>query len=155
MFGCAYEGAIDSDHVLDLAERIAAMGIDTFSVADTTGMANPRQVQELLTRLRPRVGEVPIILHLHDTRGAGIANLVAALECGVTWFDTALGGTGRLSRSSPARPGNLATEDVVQVLEAMGIRTGIDIGAVAACSRRLEEFLGRSFPGKMYRLATA
>jgi len=94
VFGCAYEGPIPSERVLEMAEEIFSMEIDMFSLADTTGMANPLQVKQLLSKLLPLLGDTPVILHLHDTRGSGLANLVAALECGVTYFDTALAGLG-------------------------------------------------------------
>ena len=150
--GCAYEGTIPERRVLDLAEEIVSWDIDMFFVADTTGMANPLQVKQLLGQLRPMLGDVPVIVHLHDTRGAGLANMVAALECGVTHFDTALGGLGGCP-FVPGAAGNLATEDVLNLLHAMGIETGIDIAQAARHSCRLEEVLGRRLPGKMHRLA--
>ena len=151
MFGCAYEGPIAERRVLELTEEIMSWDIDMFFVADTTGMANPLQVKQLLGQLRPMLGDVPVIVHLHDTRGAGLANMVAALECGVTHFDTALGGLGGCP-FVPGAAGNLATEDVLNLLHAMGIETGIDIAQVARHSCRLEEVIGRRLPGKMHRL---
>jgi len=98
------------------------------------------------------IGKTPLVLHLHDTRGTGLANLTAALECGVNWFDTALAGLGGCP-FIPGATGNIATEDTLYLLHSMGIETGIDLAGVAACSQRLEQFLGRPLPGKMYRLA--
>ena len=152
VFGCAYEGPIPSERILDMAEELLSMKADMISLADTTGMANPLQVKQLLSQLIPLTEETPLVLHLHDTRGTGLANLTAALECGVNWFDTALAGLGGCP-FIPGATGNIATEDTLYLLHSMGIETGIDLAGVAACSRRLEQFLGRPLPGKMYRLA--
>ncbi len=151
VFGCAYEGPIPTARVVKMAEEILSMEIDMFSLADTTGMANPLQIKQLLTKLRSILGDTPVILHLHDTRGAGLANLVTALECGITYFDTALAGLGGCP-FIPGAAGNIATEDTLYLLHSMGVETGIDIAQVAQCSLRLEEFLGRQLPGKMYPL---
>ncbi len=152
VFGCAYEGPIPSERILDMAEELLSMKADMISLADTTGMANPLQVKQLLSQLLPLTEETPLVLHLHDTRGTGLANLTAALECGVNWFDTALAGLGGCP-FIPGATGNIATEDTLYLLHSMGIETGIDLAGVAGCSQRLEQFLGRSLPGKMYRLA--
>ncbi len=151
VFGCAFEGPIPTERVVKMAEEILSMEIDMFSLADTTGMANPLQIKQLLTKLRSILGDTPVILHLHDTRGAGLANLVTALECGITYFDTALAGLGGCP-FIPGAAGNIATEDTLYLLHSMGVKTGIDIAQVAQCSLRLEEFLGRQLPGKMYPL---
>ncbi len=152
VFGCAYEGPIPSGRILKMAEELLSMKADMISLADTTGMANPLQVKQLLSQLLPMTGETPLVLHLHDTRGTGLANLTAALECGVNWFDTALGGLGGCP-FIPGATGNIATEDTLYLLHSMGIETGIDLDKIAECSHRLEQFLGRPLPGKMYRLA--
>jgi hydroxymethylglutaryl-CoA lyase len=152
VFGCAYEGPIPSERILDMTEELLSMKADMISLADTTGMANPLQIKQLLSQLLPMIGETPLVLHLHDTRGTGLANLTAALECGVNWFDTALAGLGGCP-FIPGATGNIATEDTLYLLHSMGIETGIDLAGVAACSQRLEQFLGRPLPGKMYRLA--
>jgi hydroxymethylglutaryl-CoA lyase len=152
VFGCAYEGPIPFERILTMAEELLSMKPDMISLADTTGMANPLHVKQLLFRLLPMIEETPLVLHLHDTRGAGLANLTAALECGVSWFDTALAGLGGCP-FIPGATGNIATEDTVYLLHSMGVETGIDLTKVAECSHRLEDFLGRPLPGKMYRLA--
>jgi hydroxymethylglutaryl-CoA lyase len=152
VFGCAYEGPIPLERVLKLAQELLSMKADMISLADTTGMANPLQIKQLLTQLLPMTQETPLVLHLHDTRGTGLANLMAALEGGVSWFDTALAGLGGCP-FIPGATGNIATEDTVYLLHSMGIETGIDLTQVAKCSHRLEQFLGRPLPGKMYRLA--
>ncbi len=152
VFGCAYEGPIPCERILDMAEELLSMKADMISLADTTGMANPLQVKQLLSQLLPMTEEIPLVLHLHDTRGTGLANLTAALEYGVNWFDTALAGLGGCP-FIPGATGNIATEDTLHLLHSMGIETRIDLAGVAGCSQRLEQFLGRSLPGKMYRLA--
>jgi hydroxymethylglutaryl-CoA lyase len=151
-FGCAYEGPIPSERVLEMAEELLSMRADMISLADSTGMANPLQIKQLLSQLLPMTGEMPLVLHLHDTRGAGLANLTAALECGVSWFDTALAGLGGCP-FIPEAAGNIATEDTLDLLHSMGIETGIDLPRAAECSHRLEQFLGRPLPDKIYRLA--
>ena len=153
-FGCAYEGPIPAGRILKMAEELLAMKADMISLADTTGMANPLQVKRLLSQLLPMTQETPLVLHLHDTRGTGLANMTAALECGVNWFDTALGGLGGCP-FIPGATGNIATEDTLYLLHSMGIETGIDLDKIAECSHRLEQFLGRPLPGKMYRLVEA
>lgn len=149
-FGCVYEGPVDPARVTDIAEHHLALGIDELALADSTGMASPLQVYKLMQRLRPLVGAIPLILHLHDTRGLGLVNVLAALECGVTHFDTAFGGLGGCPFIKGAT-GNIGTEDTLYMLEEMGIPTGIERRKVAECSRTLEGFLGRQFPGKMHR----
>ena len=151
VFGCAYEGRIPEGRVCEMVEEVLSFGVDALSLADSTGMAHPRQVARLMRALVPVAGQVPIVLHLHDTRGLGIANLMAAFDCGVTRFDTAIGGMGGCP-FIPGAAGNIATEDVCALAEAMGIGTGVDIEAVARWTRRLEEHLGRRFPGKLHRL---
>ena len=151
VFGCAFEGPIPTERVVKMTEEILSMEIDMFSLADTTGMANPLQIKQLLTKLRSNLGDTPVILHLHDTRGAGLANLVTALECGITYFDTALAGLGGCP-FIPGAAGNIATEDTLYLLHSMGVQSGIDIAQVAQCSLGLEAFLGRQLPGKMYPL---
>ncbi len=150
-FGCVYEGAIPAKRVLNMAQNFMDAGIDRLSIADTTGMANPLSVSHLLEALMPRELGVPVTLHLHDTRGLGLANVMAAMACGVTHFDTALGGMGGCPFVTAAA-GNIATEDTAYLMASMNIETGVNISKVAECSKRLEKFLGKSFPGKMYRL---
>jgi hydroxymethylglutaryl-CoA lyase len=153
-FGCVYEGQIDPGLVIDLVEHHLALGVDQLALADSTGMANPWQIRQLLQAIQSRVGTTPIILHLHDTYGMGLANVLAAVECGVTRFDTALGGLGGCPFIEGAT-GNIATEDTIHMLNEMGIETGIDIRGVSRCSRFLERALGRTLPGKLYRLVEA
>lgn len=150
VFGCVYEGRVDPGRVVEFAEHHLSLGVDELSLADSTGMAGPLQIYEMMQALVPRAGSKPIILHLHDTRGLGLTNVLAALECGVTLFDTAFGGLGGCPFIKGAT-GNIGTEDTLYMLEKVGVETGIDRHRVAQCSMQLEQFLGRPFPGKMHR----
>jgi len=151
-FGCVFEGKIPLQRVVNRIRDFIDTGPDMLAVADTTGMATPPAVRSLLERVLPVAGAIPLALHLHDTRGLGLVNLSAALEFGLTHFDTAFGGLGGCP-FVPGAAGNLATEDAAYLLEALGYRTGVDIGAVAACSRKIEAFLGKPLAGRMYRQA--
>lgn len=146
-----YEPDVSQEIVLDIAEKHIALGIDALALADSTGMANPKQIKSMLIALKPIVGDVPVILHLHDTRGMGLANTVAAIEAGCTRFDTAFGGMGGCN-FIPEALGNIATEDTVNMLEAMGYETGIDISKVAEVSKMLQGLIGQPLPGKLYQL---
>lgn len=150
-FGCVYEGHVSRERIVRLVQYYVSQKVDAIAISDTTGMANPMSVKELLQVLMPMCGSTPLVLHLHDTRGLGLANLVAALECGVIQFDTAMAGMGGCPFVAGAA-GNIATEDTVYLLESMGISTGVDLAKISKCSLRLEEFLGKQFPGKMHRL---
>ena len=154
VFGYAAPGDTPMDRVLDLAKRFADLGLESFSLADSTGMANPAMVEARVGAVQDVLGGVPLVLHLHDTRGLGLANVAAALRCGVTRFDTSLGGLGGCP-FIPGATGNIATEDTVYLLESLGIETGIDRAAVAAVTRDLAAFLGRDLSGKLYRLEAA
>jgi hydroxymethylglutaryl-CoA lyase len=122
--------------------------------SDTTGMATPSSIRRLLADVLPAVGSTPIIAHLHDTRGLGLVNLMAALDCGLTRFDTSLAGMGGCPFVRGAA-GNIATEDTVYLLNSLEIETGIDIGKVSECSMTLEKFFGKRFAGKLYRLTNS
>lgn len=151
VFGYASPGDTPLERVLEMARPFAELGVESFSFADSTGMANPHMIAERVTALRAVTGSTPVVLHLHDTRGLGLANVYAALACGVDRFDSSLGGLGGCP-FIPGATGNIATEDTAYLLGALGIETGIDLQAVAACSRRIETFLGRALPGKLHRL---
>jgi hydroxymethylglutaryl-CoA lyase len=143
-FGCTMEGQVPEDRVIDLAVRLAKAGADTINLADTTGMGNPAQVKRLFLRLRSEVGEKAGGAHFHNTRGQGLANVTAALDVGVTTFDASLGGLGGCPYA-PGATGNIVTEDLVFLLEAMGLRTGIDLGQLIAARAMVLEGL----PGEM------
>jgi hydroxymethylglutaryl-CoA lyase len=147
-FGCRYEGAISEDVVIELAQRHLDHGIDEISLADSTGMGNPTQMKRVLARIKPIAQRIPIAMHLHDTEGKGLANLVAAIESGATIFDTAFGGLGGCPFIKGAS-GNIATEDTVWMLRQMGIETGINLPPIIEISHQLEVFLEKKLPGKI------
>jgi len=125
-FGCTIQGVVPEDDVIRLASRVAECGVDSIHPADTVGFASPTQIRRLLPRLRAEVGEKCSGVHLHNTRGQGLANVVAALDVGVRAFDSSHGGLGGCPYA-PGATGNIVTEDLVFLLEAMGLRTGVDI----------------------------
>lgn len=151
VFGCRFEGAIDPEAVFDIVKEQLDQGIDEIVLADTTGMANPHSIQQICARVIELAGGTPVILHLHDTEGKGLANVLAALLLGVDHFDTTFGGIGGCPFIKGAF-GNIATEDLVWMLSQMGVETGIDAGKIAAISRELESFFKKQFAGKMHRL---
>lgn len=140
-FGCSYEGVIPADKVVRLAETLMGAGCDEVGLSDTTGYANPAQVKELVKRVRHAIGEHALAgLHLHNTRGLGLANVLAGLEVGVRTFDSSLGGLGGCPWA-PGASGNVVTEDLVFMLEAMGLRTGIDIERLLSVRKILQDAL--------------
>ena len=139
-FGCTLQGEVPEDFVIAVAARLAAAGVDSIGLSDTTGYANPAQVRRLFRRLKAEVGERMGGAHLHNTRGQGLANVVAALEEGVTTFDASQGGLGGCPYA-PGASGNIVTEDLVFLLESMGLDTGIDIARLVAARAALAEGL--------------
>lgn len=139
-FGCALEGRVDEGWVIRLAARCAEAGADAVGLSDTAGHANPAQVRRLFGALRRELGERTGGAHFHDTRGQGLANVVAALDAGVTTFDASHAGLGGCPYA-PGATGNVVTEDLVFLLEAMGLRTGVDLGALLAARAVLREAL--------------
>ena len=154
VFGYAAPGDTPLEEITALAERFAALGVESLSLADTTGLANPRMIRRRVKAVQEVAGGVPLVLHLHDTRGLGLANVVAALEAGVQRFDTALAGMGGCP-FIPGATGNIATEDTAYLLGQLGIETGVDLAAVARCARRVERFLEKTLPGKLHGLPLA
>ena len=147
--GCGYEGRIDPRRVIGLARDFAALGVQEINIADTAGLANPRQVYDLCRRLAEEIGPgVALSLHLHDTRGLGLANMVAGLQAGVRIFDAALGGLGGCP-FIPGATGNIATEDAAFACAEMGLASGIDWQALRAPVLWAEGLLGRSLPGRV------
>jgi len=151
VFGCRYEGRIDPNIIMDMIKAQLDLGIDEIELADTTGMADPRAIQEICGPVRALAEGKPVYLHLHDTEGKGLANALAALQVGIRHFDSAFGGMGGCPFVKGAS-GNIATEDLAFMLEQMGIETGIDVSKIAAVSRSLEGFFNRRFSGKMHHL---
>lgn len=150
-FGCAFEGKIPIAKVVTLAQQFLALGIDELSLSDSAGLGNPYLIRDILREVLPMAGPVPLVLHLHDTRGQGLANLLAAIEAGVRMFDTSLGGLGGCPFISSAK-GNIPTEDTAFMLHEMGLETGVDVAKIAALSREMEQVLGKELPAKMHKL---
>ena len=143
-FGCPFEGDVDPGRVAAIVGRVRADGADRIAFGDTTGMATPRRVRDLLAVARPD------LLHFHDTRGTGLANVLTALDLGVTEFDASVGGIGGCPYA-PGASGNIATEELVHMLEDMGIDTGIDLDALIEVAEMAEKLLGRTLPSGVLR----
>ncbi len=149
-FGCPYQGDVPEEDVFRLADAYIAGGAASVILADTTGMATPWRIKKRVRGFRTRFPGTPFSLHLHNNRGTAMANLYAALEVGADTFDTALGGIGGCP-NVPQAAGNLATEDVVYMLEDLGCATGIDLMKVIRAARRLEAILGQPLPGQVMK----
>jgi len=149
-FGCPYEGHVAPERVFEIAERLAAAGCEEVGFGDTTGMANPRQVHEFFAAARERLTGVELTAHFHNTRGQGLANLLAALEEGVDSFESSFGELGGCP-VPPGSTGNVGSEDVVSMLHEMGIETGIDLPRLIAASRAAQEVLGRPLGAHVLR----
>ncbi|HXP37538.1 MAG TPA: hydroxymethylglutaryl-CoA lyase [Solirubrobacteraceae bacterium] len=142
-FGCPYEGHVAPERVLEIAARLRDAGAQEIGFGDTTGMANPRQVGAFFELAKASLGaDVELTAHFHNTRGQGLANVLAALEAGVESFESSFGELGGCPVPAGAT-GNIATEDLVSMLHEMGIETGIDLPALVTCARRAQEILGR------------
>jgi hydroxymethylglutaryl-CoA lyase len=149
-FGCPFEGKVPIARLETVVRRLVDMGARAIGLADTTGMANPRQVSRVLEHLMPRFSGVEWTLHTHDTRAMAIPNILAAMECGVTNFDASIGGLGGCP-FAPGASGNVCTEDLVHCLHAMGVSTGIDLDRLLVASRRVQEVVGRPLPGQIVK----
>lgn len=147
-FGCPFEGRIDEDRVLRIVDDYLALGMHGISLADTTGMANPRQVFSLVQRVLTRVPASALTLHFHNTRGLGLSNVLGAYEAGARRFDASLGGLGGCP-FAPGASGNICTEDLVNMCDEMGIETGIDLEHLLVLSRGLPGLLGHEMPGQV------
>jgi hydroxymethylglutaryl-CoA lyase/(R)-citramalyl-CoA lyase len=150
-FGCPFEGAVAPSRVLEIAERAAELGAAEIVLADTIGVAVPRQVKELVGEAVARFPTVGV--HLHNTRNTGFAGAYAALEAGATVFEASVGGLGGCP-FAPRATGNVATEDLVYLLHGEGVETGVDLDALIALSEWLAGVLGRDLPGQVYRAGT-
>jgi hydroxymethylglutaryl-CoA lyase len=139
-FGCPYEGRVDPDHVRAMARQLADAGCTEVGFGDTTGMANPRQVREFFSA--DGLPDVELTAHFHNTRGQGLANAVAALDAGIASFESSFGELGGCP-VPPGATGNIASEDLISMFHEMGIETGIDLDAMIACSRDVQEVLDR------------
>jgi hydroxymethylglutaryl-CoA lyase len=141
-FGCPYEGHVPPERVFDIARRLVAAGAQEVAFGDTTGMANPRQVREFFAAARDAVPDVELTAHFHNTRGQGLANVLAALEAGIDSFESSFGELGGCP-VPPGATGNIATEDLVSMLDEMGVGTGVSLEGVLAAARAAQQALGR------------
>jgi hydroxymethylglutaryl-CoA lyase len=149
-FGCPFEGDVDPARVVALTERLLELGAYEVAVSDTIGIAHPGQVSRLLDELLASVPAERIALHFHDTRGTAVANVIAALQMGITTFDSAAGGLGGCPYA-PGAAGNVATEDLLYVLNGLGVETGVSIDGVLAASRAIEGVIGHPLPSRFAR----
>jgi hydroxymethylglutaryl-CoA lyase len=149
-FGCPFEGDLPAERVMWAAGEYLGMGMHSVTLADTTGMAHPRQVNDLATRLLAAHPGVDVTLHFHNTRGMGLANVVAGVDAGVTSYDASLGGIGGCPYA-PGASGNICTEDLVHMLESSGIDTGVDLDKLLAVARGLPALLQHDVPGQVLK----
>jgi hydroxymethylglutaryl-CoA lyase len=149
-FGCPYEHDVPIARVVELTERLLAIGAYEVAVSDTIGVAHPGQVWDVLDALLATVPADRVALHFHDTRGTALANVLAALEAGITTFDASAGGLGGCPYA-PGASGNLATEDLIYMLDGLGIETGVSLDAVAAASTALAPLIGHPLPSRFLR----
>ncbi len=149
-WGCPYEGDVPEARVVSVAARAVGDGADSVSFGDTTGMATPGRVRRLVGEFRSACAETPLNLHFHNTRGTGLANVLTALELGVADFDASVGGLGGCPYA-PGATGNIATEELVHMVEDMGIATGIDLEAMIDAAADAEQIVGRTLPSQVLR----
>jgi hydroxymethylglutaryl-CoA lyase len=149
-FGCPYEGDIDPARVASIVDRVVADGADRVAFGDTTGMATPYRVERVVGLVRERHPDIPVLLHFHNTRGAALANILAALRMGITEYDASVGGLGGCPYA-PGASGNVATEEVVHMLHDMGIETGIDLAQLIEVARLAQDIVGRELPSGVLR----
>jgi hydroxymethylglutaryl-CoA lyase len=152
--GCPFEGKVPFERVLYVAEAYRAMGVRRVSVADTVGVADPRLVLETMSGLKERSPDVEFGLHLHNTRGMALANVLAALRAGVTAFDSSVGGLGGCP-FAPGATGNVSTEDLVHMLQLMGVRSGVDLDAMLAVAREVRDVVGHPLESAVARAGKA
>ena len=153
-FGCPFEGAVAASRVAELASRLFDLGAYEVALSDTIGVAHPRQVSELLHEVMRRVPAASLALHFHDTRGTALVNVYAGLEAGVSTFDASAGGLGGCPYA-PGATGNLATEDLVYLLDGLGIAAGARLDAVAEASRAIEPLVHHPLPSRVFRAIQA
>ena len=149
-FGCPFEGDVPLGQLERVVGGLVDMGARAIGLADTTGMANPRQVSRTLEHMMARFAGIEWSLHTHDTRAMAIPNILAAMDCGVTHFDSSIGGLGGCP-FAPGASGNVCSEDLVHCLDAMGVQTGIDLTRLVEVSRRVQDIVGRSLPGQLVK----
>jgi hydroxymethylglutaryl-CoA lyase len=147
VFGCPYEGKVPPERAAAVAERLLALGCDQISLGDTIGVATPGDTRRVLARILRAVPASRLALHMHDTRGTALANVLAGLDAGISTFDASIGGLGGCPYA-PGASGNLATEDLVYMLEGMGLDTGVDLDKLVAAGALAQRLVGRRLPGK-------
>jgi hydroxymethylglutaryl-CoA lyase len=153
-FGCPFEGPVSLEAVRRVSRRLLDLGVYEVVLSDTIGVAHPGQVRQVLRDLRADLPVDRLALHMHDTRGTALANVLAALDAGVRTFDASAGGLGGCP-FAPGAAGNLATEDLIYMLDGLGMRTGVDLAAVAAASQAIEPLVGHPLPSRMLQAMRA
>lgn len=149
-FGCPFDGDVPVAHVLDTVARFVDIGVDGVTLCDTTGMANPAQVAEICSAVKQRWPDMVFTAHFHNTRGMGLANVLAAVQSGIDRFDASLGGLGGCP-FAPGASGNVCTEDMVHMLDAMGYDTGVDLDALLVLAGQLPEIVQHDIPGQVVK----
>ncbi len=149
-FGCPFEGVVSEARVMEIAEKYLAIGFDSLTFADTTGMANPRQVERMMRDAKQRFPDTEITLHFHNTRGMGLANVVAGIAAGVVHYDASIAGLGGCP-FAPGATGNICTEDLVNMLQDMGLDTGIDLDKLLAAAVKIPAIVGHDVPGQVMK----
>ncbi|WP_186759598.1 hydroxymethylglutaryl-CoA lyase [Planococcus sp. CPCC 101016] len=144
-FGCPFEGEVKKERIHWILDQLAPLGIETITLADTTGMANPQQVYDLVSELASKFPKQQFNLHFHNTRGMGLANMIGAMHAGITSFDASLGGLGGCP-FAPGATGNICTEDAVHMLHSMGIKTGLSLDRLINASQMLQQLVGHATP---------
>jgi len=152
VYGCPYEGKVDPARAVALCHELRALGCYQVSLGDTIGVANPRQVRDVLSRVLAEIPTPEVAVHFHDTRGTALANILVSVEMGITTVDSALGGLGGCPYA-PGASGNVATEDVIYMLEEMGVHTRVDLDKLVEVSRLASTLVGHELPSKYYRAA--
>ena len=150
VWGCPYEGAVDPKRALGIAQALISMGCYQISLGDTIGVGTPRQTRDIVKMMLAEIPTTAIALHMHDTRGTALANILTGLELGIRDFDSSVGGLGGCPYA-PGAAGNVATEDLVYMLHGMGIETGIDLERLVEAGRAAESIVGRALPGKVHQ----
>ena len=150
VWGCPYEGAVDPAQAIDIAVKLSELGCYQISLGDTVGVGNPRQTREILTRALDALPKDEIALHLHDTRGTALANILVGLDMGIRDIDASVAGMGGCPYA-PGAAGNVATEDLVFMLDGMGMETGVDLEQLIKAGELAEQVVGRVLPGKVHR----
>lgn len=149
-FGCPFEGFQSTERILEVIRRYVDLGVTNLGLADTTGMANPKQVLEISQLARSKFPDVVFALHFHNTRGMGLANVVSGLQAGIRRYESSLGGLGGCP-FAPGATGNICTEDLIHMLDSMGYDTGVNLSRLLDASRKLREIVGHELPGQVVK----